>query len=107
MPFVLDSAEPGALALSADRLDRLTAIIEGHIREGRYPGAQIAVARHGKLALFRSFGQARLEPQATPARDDSLWLLYSNTKVITAVAIWVLVEEGALTFGDRIAEHVP
>src|SRR6185437_1030542 len=107
MPFILDIAEPGALRLSADRLDRLGTIIEGHIREGRYPGAQIAVARHGKLALFRSFGQSRLEPQPSPARDDSLWLLYSNTKVITAAAIWVLVEEGALTFSDRIAEHVP
>src|SRR5690349_17878109 len=107
MPFVLDSAEPGALALNGDRLDRLAAIIEAQIKEGRYPGAQIAVARHGKLALFRSFGQARLEPQAAPARDDSLWLLYSNTKVVTAAAIWVLVEEGALTFSDRIAAHVP
>ena len=71
MPFVLDSAEPGALGLRADRLDGLCAIIEGHINEGRYPGAQIAVARHGKLALYRSFGAARLEPQPAPARDDT------------------------------------
>jgi hypothetical protein len=54
MPFVLDSAEPGALRLSADRLDRLGAIIEGHIREGRYPGAQIAVVSHSTTALFLS-----------------------------------------------------
>ena len=42
-----------------------------------------------------------------PAREDSLWLLYSNTKVITASAIWVLAEQGALRFTDRVAEHVP
>jgi CubicO group peptidase (beta-lactamase class C family) len=107
MPFVLDSAEPGTLGLRADRLERLGAIIDGHIKEGRYPGAQIAVARHGKLALFRSFGAARLEPQPVPARDDTLWLLYSNTKVITAAAVWMLVEDGALTFNDRIADHLP
>src|ERR1700736_1914935 len=107
MPFVLDSAEPGALGLRADRLDRRCSIIDGHIKEGRYPGAQIAVARHGKLALCRSFGVARLEPQPVPARDDTVWLLYSPTKVITAAAIWMLVEDGALTFNDRIADHVP
>ncbi len=107
MPFVLDSAEPGALGLRVDRLGRLCAMVEAHIKEGRYPGAQIAVARHGKLALCRSFGAARLEPQPAPARDDSLWLLYSNTKVITAAAVWMLVEEGALTFSDRIADHLP
>jgi CubicO group peptidase (beta-lactamase class C family) len=42
-----------------------------------------------------------------PARDDTLWRLYSNTKVLTAAAVWTLVEEGALTFQDRIADHVP
>jgi CubicO group peptidase (beta-lactamase class C family) len=82
-------------------------VIEAQIKEGRYPGAQIALARQGKLALFRSFGDARIEPKAVPAKDDTLWLLYSNTKVITAAAMWVLAEEGALTFHDKIADHIP
>jgi CubicO group peptidase (beta-lactamase class C family) len=107
MPFVLDTAAPGSLGLRVDILNRLARLIEGHIKEGRYPGAQIALARHGKLALVRSFGAARIEPDAAPAKDDTLWLLYSNTKVVTAAALWVLVEEGALTFHDRIADHVP
>ena len=38
-------------------LDRLCATIEQHVAEGHQPGAQLAVARHGKLALFRSFGR--------------------------------------------------
>jgi CubicO group peptidase (beta-lactamase class C family) len=67
----------------------------------------VAVARHGKLALYRSFGAARIEPMTVPARDNTLWRLYSNTKVLTAAAVWTLVEEGALTFQDRIADHVP
>src|SRR6185295_10820514 len=41
------------------------------------------------------------------ARDETLWLLYSNTKVITACAVWILVERGALAFTDRVADHVP
>src|SRR5258708_37580911 len=107
MPFVLDTAEPSSLGFRVDMWNHLGRLIEGHIKEGRYPGAQIALARHGKLALFRSFGQARIAPDAAPAKDETLWLLYSNTKVITAAAIWVLAEEGALTYHDRIADHVP
>jgi CubicO group peptidase (beta-lactamase class C family) len=42
-----------------------------------------------------------------PAGDDTLWLLYSNTKVITACAVWLLAERGALRFTDTVAEHVP
>jgi CubicO group peptidase (beta-lactamase class C family) len=107
MPFILDVAEPQSLGFRPEMLERLSRVIEAHIKEGRYPGAQIALARHGKLALFRSFGAARIEPASAPARDETLWLLYSNTKVVTAAAVWVLVEEGALTFHDRIADHLP
>jgi CubicO group peptidase (beta-lactamase class C family) len=106
-PFALESAEPGKLGLDPGALDRLGRIIEQHIDDDRYPGAQIAVARRGKLALSRSFGAARIEPTRVAADGDTLWLLYSNTKVITAAALWVLVEDGVLTFHDRIADHVP
>jgi hypothetical protein len=53
----------------------MRAMIERHSAEGRYPGAQIALARHGALALTESFGQARIGEAA--AASDALWLLYS------------------------------
>ncbi len=90
--------------LRPEQIGRLTALIEAQIAEGRYPGAQIAIARHNRLALFRSFGSAGA---ARPAADDTLWLLFSNTKVITAAACWVLAERGAFRFTDRVADHVP
>ena len=107
MAFPLSDATPASLGLDARALERLQELITRHLAEGRYPGAQIAVARDGRLALARTFGDARLDPSRTPARDDSLWLLYSNTKVVTACAVWVLAEQGALRFTDRVAEHVP
>ena len=33
--------------------------------------------------------------------------MYSNTKVVTAAAVWMLVEDGLLRFNDTIAQHVP
>ena len=107
MTFPLSVATPSSLDLDPRQLERLQELITGHLAEGRYPGAQIALARDGKLALFRTFGDARIDPSRTPTRDDTLWLLYSNTKVITACAVWILAEQGALRFTDRVAEHVP
>jgi CubicO group peptidase (beta-lactamase class C family) len=107
MSFPLGPSTPSDLHLAPVSLERLTRTIEGHIAEARYPGAQIAVARHGKLALVKTFGNARREPEHVPAGDDTLWLLFSNTKVITACAVWLLVERGALRFTDTVAEHVP
>ena len=68
MSFVLETAEPQALGFNVAVLDRLTRLVEAQIAENRYPGAQIALARHGKLVLFESFGKARLEPEPAPAR---------------------------------------
>jgi CubicO group peptidase (beta-lactamase class C family) len=105
--LTLPQADPASEGVDPERLERLYRVIESHIADGKYPGAQVAMARHGKLLAQKSFGQARLSPTPRAAEDDTLWLLFSQTKVVTAAAIWVLVEQGALTFHDRIADHVP
>src|SRR5690349_12521153 len=97
--FPLEPASPRELGFHEPALARLRKLILAHIAEGRYPGAQIALARHGRLALFETFGRASISPEASAAAD-TLWLLFSNTKVITATGIWVLVEEGLLRFSD-------
>ena len=104
--FPLAQAGLTQLGFNAPALAKLKGVIEKHIAEGRYPGAQIALARHGQLAMFETFGQASIENKKTAA-DDTLWLLFSNTKVITAMGIWALVEDGLITFNDRVAEHMP
>ena len=50
--FPLAMASPAELGFHGPALDRLRNLIEGHIAQGCYPGAQIALARHGRLALF-------------------------------------------------------
>jgi CubicO group peptidase (beta-lactamase class C family) len=105
--FPLPTADLDSLGFRKNQIERLIETIEKHVAEGRYPGCQIALARHGKLALFKSFGNAVTEPGKRAAADDTLWLLYSNTKVVTAVALWVLAERGLFSFSDRIADHVP
>ena len=105
--FPLSVSKPSALGFNDRALDRLQEAITRHIAEGRYPGAQIALARRGQLALTASFGDARTDPRRVAAGDDTLWLLYSNTKVITACAVWTLAEQGALSFTDTVAAHLP
>jgi CubicO group peptidase (beta-lactamase class C family) len=105
--YPLADSNPAALALAAKPLFDLERLIAEHIAEGRYPGCQYAVARHGKLALFRSLGRARTEPESVEVSDDTLFLMFSNTKVLTMAAVWSLVEEGKLSFMDPVAWHLP
>ena len=105
--YPLASGDLASLGFAARPLDHLDRLIRSHIEEGRYAGAQIALARHGKLALFRTYGDARTEGSQVPATNESLFLLFSQTKVLTSSAVWTLVEEGRLSFMDRVADHLP
>ena len=107
MTVPLATASPASLGLDPRQLERLSELITRHVTEGRYPGAQYAIARHGQLGVFSTVGDARIAPKRVPAGDDTLWLMYSNTKVITACAVWLLVERGALLFTDRVSDHLP
>ena len=105
--FPLVESDPQSLGFALKPLEHLDRLIREHIEEGRYPGAQIALARHGKLALFRSYGDARTEGGRAAAGADTLFLLFSQTKVLTSSAVWSLVEEGRLSFMDKVSDHLP
>jgi CubicO group peptidase (beta-lactamase class C family) len=105
--YPLPSSDPASLGFAAKPLEHLDRLIKQHIEEGRYPGAQIALARHGQLALFRTYGDAKIEPAKIPATNDTLFLLFSQTKVLTSSAVWTLIEEGKLSFMDKVADHLP
>ena len=57
-------ASPEALGLDPAKLDRACEIVMSHIAGGYHPGAQLAVARHGKLALYRALGSATVDSVA-------------------------------------------
>ena len=59
-------ADAESLGLDPGRIAQMEKLIESHIADGRYPGAQIAFARHGKIAHVRTFGHASIGPSATP-----------------------------------------
>lgn len=100
-------------AIDTEKLQPLFDLIQTHIDQHKYPGCQIAIAREGQVLVNRSVGLARIghgheaDTQVLPADNDQLWLLYSNTKVLVATALWKLFEDGKLRFTDRVADHLP
>ena len=55
--FPLHAADLANLGLAAKPLFHLEALIHQHIEEGRYPGAQIALARHGQAGVVPQLRQ--------------------------------------------------
>ncbi|RAK63767.1 serine hydrolase domain-containing protein [Phenylobacterium kunshanense] len=93
--------------LDAGRLERITDHLERHyIASGRITGCQVAVARHGHMAYFKSFGQMDRE-RGKPTRDDTIYRIYSMTKPIASVALMTLFEQGHFQLNDPVHRFVP
>ena len=104
---MLPRSTPEALGLDPARLEQLYALVERHVADGPLPrraGRGRAARPAGRLADVRPGAP---EPAPVDAGDDTLWLLYSQTKPIVAAAVWQLVDHGAISFADRVSEHVP
>jgi CubicO group peptidase (beta-lactamase class C family) len=91
-------ANAEAAGLDAERVDKFLARVRLEVDQGRLPAVQVAVARHGRLALFESFGDAGA---------DSLFSVFSATKAVTSAAAWLLIEGGKLDEQERVADIIP
>jgi CubicO group peptidase (beta-lactamase class C family) len=98
---------PAGAGLDERRLERITEHFQArYIDAGRLAGCQVAVARHGHVGYFRSFGAADLERSA-PVGEDTIWRIYSMTKPITGVALMSLYERGMFQLSDPVARFIP
>lgn len=75
--------------------------IEWFMKNWSIKGASVAVAREGKLLYARGFGYASL-PDSLPVEPYHRFRVASVSKLITAVAIMKLQEEGRLTVNEKV-----
>ena len=102
----LPSAKPESVGLSSERLERITSKVQQEIDHKRIAGAVTLVARHGKVAWFKS--QGALDREANkPMRDDALFRICSMTKPITSLAVMMLYEDGKFLLEDPISKYLP
>ncbi|MBP1768718.1 MAG: esterase EstB, partial [Candidatus Aminicenantes bacterium] len=101
----LPKARPDEVGLSAERLARLTEVMQGYIKEGKIAGMVALVARNGRVAYLEPFGKLDLRGADMPA--DGIFRIASQTKAVTSVAVMILQEEGKILLDDPIARYIP
>jgi CubicO group peptidase (beta-lactamase class C family) len=92
--------------LSTERLDRIVPVMERFIRDNRFPGISVTVARGGRVAYRREFGYADVEKKA-PLRADTIYRVFSMSKPVTGVAVMILLEEGRFVLDDPVSKYLP
>lgn len=70
------------------------------------PGLSLAVVKDGKVLLARGYGVRRMGDPA-PVDGKTRFGIASNTKVFTATALGLLVEEGKLSWDTPVIRYLP
>ena len=102
----LEPGSPSAAGMSQAQLERASGLIQAEVESGRMGAAALLVARHGRVVLHRGFGRLSPAPDAPAVRPDSVFLLASITKPVTACALMLLVERGQ-GFPGRSCQPLP
>ena len=103
--FSAAACVPGGRAQSAPPPD-LDAYVARTMQTFEVPGMAVAIVKDGKVVLTKGYGVRRLgEPAVVDA--DTLFGIGSNTKAFTTAALATLVDEGKISWDDRVYERLP
>jgi len=101
-----DKLVPGYIRLtnsnsSGHEFERCAPVIDAFMRKWTIAGASVAIAKDGKLVYARGFGFADTAA-GIETQPYSKFRIASISKLVTAVAIMKLQEEGRLSLNDKV-----
>ncbi len=86
--------------------DVIHQVMNAYIASGEMAGGALIVRKNDEIVFDGKWGYADIEKQI-PITEDTVFRVASMTKVVTAVAIMKLIEEGKLGLDDPISKHLP
>ena len=90
----------------AKKLQGFDAYMEQTLKDWNTPGVGVGIVVNDKLVFAKGYGYRDYEKKL-PYTPKTLHQIASNSKLFTAVAAGMLVEEGKLTWDKPIRESVP
>ena len=101
------ATRPEDLGIDSEKLEALFARAKRDVDDGVVPSAQVAIARHGKLAGLRTYGSVDHGGNEGAATDKTLYTIFSCTKAIVGAAVWTLFEDGLLKLDEKVIDIIP
>jgi CubicO group peptidase (beta-lactamase class C family) len=80
--------------------------IEAAMRDWEVPGLAIAVVRNDSVIFARGYGVVELG-QGARVDEHTLFAIASTSKAFTTASLAMLVDEGKLSWDDRVTQHLP
>ena len=102
--FTTSSPEKAGFDKSA--LNRIDSVFSQLIVKGTIPHAVTFIARNGKIVHNKAFGWKNIAEESLVDKQ-SIFRNASQTKLVTSVAILMLMEEGKLLLDDPVKKYIP
>jgi CubicO group peptidase (beta-lactamase class C family) len=90
-------------ALSSGQIDSL---IAKTMTTMPLAGIAVAVVKDGKVVHSKGYGVTSAKTKEK-ADENTLFAIASNSKAFTATALGILVDEGKLTWQDKVVDYIP
>ncbi len=103
----LQYGTPESVGINSYKLQKIDSLANLGIAEGMFPGAQILVARKGKVIYNKNFGYHEYNKNRAVA-DTTIYDLASMTKILaTLPLVMQLVDKGELKLNTKLSEMLP
>jgi len=105
-PIRLKYSVPEDVGIKSSDFELLTEVVREGLEEKAYPGAQVWIAKEGKVIYNHTFGKPTYESTTTVESSD-LYDIASVTKISsTLLAVMELDGKGKLSLDDRLGKHL-
>eukprot|EP01029_Cantina_marsupialis_P000917 TRINITY_DN1071_c0_g6_i2.p1 TRINITY_DN1071_c0_g6~~TRINITY_DN1071_c0_g6_i2.p1 ORF type:complete len:525 (-),score=52.26 TRINITY_DN1071_c0_g6_i2:72-1646(-) len=103
LAFGLYSISANAQGLTSKQID---SIANKSLELFPSAGLAVAVIKDGKLIHEKGYGYASVEKKKA-VDENTLFAIASNSKSFTAAALAILIDEGKLSWKDKVIDHIP
>lgn len=93
-------------AISQNKVEIFDKYVEASRLDWKVPGLSIVVVQDGKVLLSKGYG-VREHGKNAKVDAETLFGAMSTTKAMTAVTMGMLVDEGKVSWDDKVVKHLP
>jgi CubicO group peptidase (beta-lactamase class C family) len=103
--YRLNFGVPESVDVDSDKLEEVDKIANRMINEKATPGAQIVIARNGKIIHRKAYGN--MTYNGTKVTDETIYDIASITKILaTTLATMQLVDKGSIDINEQIGNYI-
>lgn len=92
--------------IGQSNIDGLDRYIESARKDWNVPGLSVVVVQQGKVVIAKGYGVRELGKNDA-VDSQTIFGVMSTTKAMTAVAMGLLVDEGKVSWRDKVVKHLP